>query len=126
MKRLWLAIGILAAIVTLCLSSILYQQRQTSKLLEQLDSVITAFDNRQTDHAYALAVVMKNDYQHHERLFSCFMAHDDLVECRESLALLPSLLRDGNAEEFHIESVRCRIHLQHLSDSELPTLQNIL
>lgn len=126
MKRLWLAIGIFAAILTLCLSTLLYQRRQIDRLIDDLDEVIAVFDDGDDARAHDLAVVLENDYTHRTRFFPLFMAHGDLIECRESLAILPSILKDGDAEEFHMESTRCRIQLERLAKSELPTLQNIL
>ncbi len=126
MKRLWLVGGIFAVILTLCLSTLLYQQKQTDVLVDDLDAVIAAYDNGENARAYELAVALDNDYNRRTRFFPCFMAHGDLIECRQSLAMLPSILKDGDAEEFHMESTRCRIQLERLATSELPTLQNIL
>ena len=126
MKRLWLAGGIFAAILTLCVSTLLYQQRQIDLLLDDLDAVVSAYDIGEDAHAYDLALTLEKDYSFRTRLFPLFMAHGDLIECRESLSLLPSILKDGDTEEFHMESTRCRIMLERLAASELPTLQNIL
>lgn len=126
MKRLWLAGGIFAVILALCLSTLLYQQRQTDMLLDNLDAVLTAYDNGEDKRAYELALALEDEYSRRTRFFPCFMAHGDLIECRQSLAMLPSILKDGDAEEFHMESTRCRIQLERLATSELPTLQNIL
>ena len=126
MKRLWLAVGIFATILTLCLSTLLYQRRQISRLIDDLDEVIAVFDGGDDARAHDLAVALEKDYSHRTRFFPLFMAHGDLIECRENLALLPSILKDGNTEEFHMESTRCRIQLERLAKSELPTLQNVL
>lgn len=126
MKRLWLAGGIFAAILTLCISTIVYQQRQIDVLLDGLDAVISAYDDADNTRAYDLARTLEEDYERRTRFLPCFMAHGDLIECRESISLLPSILQDGDAEEFHMESTRCRIMLKRLAASELPTLQNIL
>ncbi len=126
MKRLWLAGGIFAAILALCLSFLLYQQRQVDALLADLDGVITAFDSGDTDRAHALSRSLEDTFDRRTRYLPCFMAHGDLIECRESLALLPSILKDGDAEEFHMESTRCRRILERIVTSELPSLQNIL
>lgn len=126
MKRLWLVGGIFVAILTLCLSTLLYEQRQVDILLDGLDGVITAFDDGDDARAYTLALALEEDYERRTRFFPYFMAHGDLIECRESLSLLPSILKDGDTEEFHMESTRCRIMLERLAASELPTWQNIL
>ncbi len=126
MKRLWLAVGICAAIFTLCLSTLFYQQRQVKFLLAELDGVIAAYADGGDAPGHTLAQTLETEYEHRTRFFPYFMAHGDLIECRESLSLLPSILKDGDTEEFHMESTRCRIMLERLAASELPTWQNIL
>ncbi len=126
MNRLWLAGGIFAAILALCLSTLLYQRRQSKVLLDDLDAVIAAYDAGEQQRAYELATELEKNFQRQTRLFPCFMAHGILNECRESLALLPSILKEDNAEEFRMESSRCRVQLERLVTSELPILENIL
>jgi hypothetical protein len=126
MKRLWLAVGIFAAILALCLTSLIHQRRQINILLEELDAVIAAFEEGDAEHALLLSHTLEDDFAYRTRYFPVFMAHDNLAECRESLALIPSILKDGDAEEFHMESTRCRVMLERIASSELPTLQNIL
>lgn len=126
MKRLWLVGGIFAAILILCVSTLLYQQRQMDILLDELDGVIAAFDDGDNARAYTLSLALEQDYERRTRFFPCFMAHGDLIECRESLSLLPSILKDGDTEEFHMESTRCRTMFERLAKSELPIIENIL
>ncbi len=126
MKRIWLALGIFSVILTLCILSLTYQQRQVNVLLDELETVVTVYNTGDTQRAHALALELEQEYTRRTRLFPLFMAHGDLMECREGLALLPSILKDGDTEEFHMESTRCRIQLEKLAKSELPILQNIL
>ena len=126
MKRLWLVGGIFAVIATLCVSSLIYQRRQMDMLIDELNAVVAAYDQGEEARAYELAVALEEDYVRRTRLFPCFMAHGDLIQCRENLALLPSILKDGDSEEFYMESTRCRVQLEMLAASEMPTLQNIL
>lgn len=126
MKRLWLAIGIFVAIIALCVTTLVHQRRQIDRLQNELDEVISTYNDGDNVRAYDLAVALEKDYTHRTRFFPLFMAHGDLIECRESFALLPSILQDGDTEEFHMESTRCRILLERLVKSDLPTLQNVL
>ena len=126
MKRLWLAGGIFAAIIALCLTSLFYQRRETKALLEDLDTVIAAYNAGEQQRAYELASELDDSFEQRTRFFTYFMAHGSLNECRESLALLPSILEEDNAEEFRMESARCRVQLERLAISELPILENIL
>ncbi len=126
MKRLWLAGGLFAAVILLCTAALMYQQNRVNGLLQQLTAVDDAYDDNALEQAHALALDLCDSYDRSTALFPCFMSHADLVGCRESVVLLPSILKDGNAEEFHMESARCRAQLERLITAELPTIQNIL
>ncbi len=124
MKRIWLAGGLFAAVILLCVSTLRYQQRQIKSLLHDLDAIEAAFDTGENAHTLALQFIDR--YDRNTRLFPCFMSHSDLVGCRESIVLLPSILEDGNPEEFRMESARCRAQLEKLISIEMPSWQNIL
>ncbi len=126
MKRLWLAGGLLAAVVALCAGTLYFQHRQVTGLLGALDAVETAYAADDPALAHTLATRLCVRYDRDTALFPCFMSHSDLVGCRESVRLLPSILKDGNAEEFHMEVARCRAQLEQLIRLELPSWQNIL
>ncbi len=126
MKRLWLAGGLFGIVLILCVTTLRFQQRHITELLHTLEAVDTAFTDDALDKAHTLAIQLEADYDRRTALFPCFMNHDDLIACRESVRLLPSILKDGNAEEFHMESARCRAHLERLIESEQLTWQTIL
>lgn len=126
MKRLWIAGGIFAAIIILCVTTLYHQQRQVQTLLTRLDDVIAVYDSGDADSAYILAEELQEDFDRRTRLFPCFMSHNDLAGCRESVVLLPAILREGNPEEFRMEAARCRAQFERLLTVETPSLQNIL
>lgn len=125
MKRLWIAIGILAVVLSLCIAALVYQRRQVFILIAHLENVIAAYENGMAEEAYLLAVDLMHEYDERTRLFPYFLNHNDLTGCRESVVLLPSILRDGDAQEFRMESARCRAQLEFLLSIETPTAQNI-
>lgn len=126
MKRLWIAVGILAVVLTLCITTLIYQRRQITILLAHLDNVIAAYEDGVPEYAYTLAINLTQEFDDRTRYFPCFLSHNDLSGCREAIVILPSILREKNAEEFRMESSRCRAQLEFLLGIETPTLQNIL
>ncbi len=126
MKRLWLAGALFGAVILVCITAAGHRQQQTGALLAILDTVDEAVANEDIHAAHALAQSLCDEFHRRTVLFPCFMSHDDLSACRESIQLLPSILKDGNAEEFHMESARCRYHLNQLITEELPLWRNIL
>ena len=125
MKRLWLAGGIFAIIITLCIVTVQFQRKQVQALISDLDMIDAAFDEKENERAYTLSLALFEDFEKRTYLFPCFMSHNDLIGCRESVAILPSILKDGDAEEFHMESSRCRAQFERLLEVETPNLQNI-
>ena len=126
MKRLWIAGGIFVIITALCIATLFHQQRQTRILLIQIDDIVAAHDNGDNDLAYALATALEKDFDKRTWLFPCFMSHNDLIGCRESVVLLPAILQEDNPEEFRMEAARCRAQFERLLKVETPSLQNIL
>ena len=125
MKRLWLAGGIFAVIISLCIVTLQFQRKQVKTLIFDLDMIDAAFAEKDNERAYALSLALIDEFERRTYLFPCFMSHNDLIGCRESVAILPSILKDGDAEEFHMESARCRAQFERLLDVETPNLQNI-
>ena len=126
MKRLWIAVGIFTVIITLCVTAFYHQRRQIQALLTELDGVVAAFDSDNLENAHGLAVALAEDFEHRTRLVPYFMSHGDLNNCHESVLLLAAILEDNDAEEFRMESARCRAQLTQLLKKESPTLKNIL
>ena len=126
MKRLWVAVTLLALAAGLCVGASLYQHHCIDQMLNTLDLLERAYSAEQKQSALALARQLVKDYQQAGRLLYCFIAHSDLAESQETIALLPALLQEGKQEEFQMELARLREQLRYLRDIDDPLPQNIL
>ncbi len=126
MKRLWLAVGVLVAAISLCAVTQRYQHVQIDALSAQLDLLETAVRTDGTENTVGLAQQFLAEYEQRTRLFPCFMSHNDLSGCYETVAALPTLLETGHTEEVYQEISRCRAQLKRLREVEAPSLQNVL
>lgn len=126
MKRLYIALALLAAVATVCVGGHWYQHRQINQMLNRLDQIETAARNGDTDHAAQLAEAFAADYRKISDRISCYVPHGELRESRETAALLPSLLRQNSRDELWMELARLRSQLKYIQQVDDPSLQNIL
>lgn len=127
MRRLWVAVALLTLATGLCVGASLYQHRHIDQMLSSLERLEAAYTHGQTDQALTIAEQLANDYKAVGQVFYCFVAHSDLAESQETVALIPALLREqGPQEELKMEIARLREQLLHLRGIDDPLLQNIL
>ena len=126
MKRLYIAAVLLAAVAVLCALTHLYHRQQIDRMLIAIDRIEETYRLGDTDRAVKIAEDFAADYQHISDRISCYVPHGELRESRETAALLPTLLREGEREELFMEMTRLRAQLLYIRKVDDPTLQNIL
>ena len=99
MKRLWIAAALLAIAMGLCAVTTLYQHRQIDRLTATLDRLETAYDAGDMPEAKRLAEQVVADYTAIGKILYCFVAHSDLADSEETVAMLPALIRQDGEEE---------------------------
>ena len=126
MKRLWIAVVILCGVVALCGGSSRYRHRSVAKMLDTLDQLEQAVATGNAADAEQLAEELTRYYEQCSRMLLCYTTHSDMTESQETVALLPTLLRQGNEDELQMEIARLRAELDYLRQIDDPLLQNIL
>ncbi|MBR2319691.1 MAG: DUF4363 family protein [Clostridia bacterium] len=126
MKRLYIALLLLVAVVAVCVLSHSYLHRQIDRMLSHLDSIETLARAGDTHRAVQQAEEFSAAYQRVCDRISCYVAHNELRESRETAALLPTLLRRQNEDELWMELARLRSQLLYIRYVDNPNLQNIL
>ena len=125
MKRLWLALFLLAVATGLCVTSQRYLHRQTGALLSTLTALEDSYRAGDMAAATDWAARLAEEYPRRMGLMDCFVAHSDLADSRETAALLPSILEQDHREELLMETARLREQLRHLQGIDRPTFRNI-
>lgn len=126
MKRIYLAVALLLGVAMLCVGAHRYQHVQIDRMLDDLSRIEAAARRGDTDAAVRDARRFAAEYQRVSDWISCYVAHDELRESRETAALIPVLLEDGNGEELFLEIARLRAQLNHIRAIDDPLPQNVL
>ncbi len=126
MKRLWIAAALQAEEAGLCIGTARYHHRRAEALLGTLERLEAAYTAGEQDRALALAELLVADFERADRVMSCFVAHGDLAAARETVGLLPALVRHGDEAELWMEISRLRRALTHLRTVNDPLLHNLL
>lgn len=126
MKRLYVAVVLLAAVIMLCVVTHLYQHGEIDDMLAALDGIETTARRGDMAAALSQAEAFAADYQRVSDRVSCYVSHSELRESRETAALLPALLEQGDSEELYMEIFRLRSQLLYIRQVDDPILRNIL
>lgn len=124
MKRITVALSLLAIIGVLCGVTLSAQRRAVDDLLDDIDAIQQTFpaDEKETLRQTRQLV---EDFRTKTRFFPLFMHHSDLSKIEETAVMLPVMLETGEEEHFQAELARCRNMLEKLAELEIPTLENI-
>ncbi len=126
MKRLYVAVTLLTAVITACILTHLYQHRQMDRMIATLDRIEALYRSGDTETAVTTAEGFAATYQRVCDRISCYVAHNELRESRETVAILPTLLKEHGEEDLYMEIARLRAQLLYVRQVDDPLLQNIL
>ena len=73
-----------------------------------------------------MAQDITNRWQEQQSLISTCINHDRLEEIGQTIISMKTFLEQGQIEDFLVESEIAKVQLNHLKDTELPTIENIL
>lgn len=126
MKRIYIALLLLITVVFLCVLTHRYLHNEIDRMLTVLDSIEHTARQGDTAGALSQATSFATDYQRVSDWISCYVSHSELRESRETAALLPALLEQGDSEELYMEIFRLRSQLQNIQSVDDPIFRNIL
>ena len=126
MKRIYIALALLAAVAALCVGAHLYLHAQTDRMLTALDGIEAAYRKGDVAAAQKQAQDFATEYRRVSDWVSCYVAHSELRESRETAALLPALIANGDRNGLYMEMARLRAQLEYIRQVDDPILRNIL
>lgn len=126
MKRVLLALSLLALVLAACAGSLIYQQRQINRLEALTDGLENAYRSGEMDECVQKAKELADYFIRCSRVFSCYMSHNELNESLDTVVALAATLEEDNPEEFLLELAKFRQQLAQLWQIEIPHLNNIL
>ena len=126
MKRIYIALALLAAVAALCVGSHLYLHAQTERMLTALNAIEDAYGKGDAEAAKRQAQDFAAAYRRVSDWVSCYVAHGELRESRETAALLPTLVANNDRNGLYMEIARLRAQLEYIRQVDDPILRNIL
>ena len=126
MKRMWIAIGLVAAVIATCCYCLFTLSKLKDEFLLELDrlySLNAAGDNEKTAEA---AKELTDLWLQKLHIFCRIVRHTQLDHVTLAIARFESLARYGENGELAAEIDRCKILLDDIWDSERPLIRNIL
>lgn len=124
MKRIWAAVGIAAAMLTLCALLLAQTRSVTDRLYAQLDLLCAAEEGDPSGRQLAeeLCAMWEKD----EKKLSLHIRHSELEEVTRSFAQLKSALSVGEYELFRMACDDARVSVDHLLEEARLSWKNII
>lgn len=126
MKRVWVALVMMCTVFALCITELIIANKMTDHLSETLEKAQNCVKEQQIEQALQYSDRVAEDWEHYHKILSMFLIHDRLEQIDQSLAVLDTNLKCEQYDDFLSEASRTTAQLEHIKDTELPTIQNIL
>ena len=126
MKRVILALVLLAVVAGLCGLSLHPQVSSAGYLLTMTDKLEEAYRTGDMEQCQRLARQFTEDFREQTRYFPFFMRHGDIWAIEDTVIALPVYLETEDLQHFLSELIKCRSQLEKLYQLELPLPENIL
>lgn len=125
MKRIYIALVLLAVITASCVGTLILEKKQLQDMIDMTREMEHLCRQGDIGAAREAADTLKREFTGRTRTFALFLRHNELLEIEESVLLLPLYLELHEEEHFLAEAARCRLFLQKQMDMDMPSLQNI-
>lgn len=126
MKRVIFSIILLAIIIAGCMVEISFLDSTIISLTENIKNTETLINSDEMDKAIEKNNSTLKIWSNRKNLISTFIDHHHIQEIDETLAIMRALLENNQSEDFFSESSRVINQMEHLKDTEVPSIENIL
>ena len=126
MKRIWIAITALVIIVGLCIGEIIWISNVTDNIKTQMDSVNELVSDGNIEEAKSLSEEILDEWDNIHNKLAVFIDHNSLEGIDQSMDVIDTCLVTNNIPQFYIEVAKIDALLEDLTDTEMPSLYNIL
>ena len=126
MKKLWLGLGLLAALLALGLCVLGMMKEKSNRAGEALERAAAAAEAGDMALATEAAARARQYWQASTPAVDAVTSHEETDEMLRGLAELLALGRGGSREEFLALCARLRVIAAHLGEMERPRWYNVL
>ena len=126
MKRLWIAVGILAVILSISGWSLYHLEVTTDQMGAELDTIAQTIAQQDFEKLQQQIETFLQNWDNHEQMLTRYIHRDELDTITDCVFRLSALERHGEYTELAVEIDRLRHLILHVRSCELPTFGNIL
>ena len=126
MKRLYIAISLIAAAVFICAFSSRTVEKSASQMQRELEAIGSLIYEDKTGEAERSLEKTKQTWKKSETLFSFIVDADKIEEMSVGFSMIIAHLKDGN-KEHALERLReCELLLGEITENEKLSVKNIM
>lgn len=126
MKRLWMAVLLLGALVALCLGNAWYSLTLTNQLAHQLTQAQSLVEQDQWEPARTLTQEVYDSWNNHHFYLHVFLRHSDTDQILRTFRQVLQYLELEEVDQYVAANADLTAQLELLSEMEQPSLVNIL
>lgn len=126
MKRFITSIILFFLTIGACLIETIFLNNTVNNFTQDINYIIQNANNKNIDKALQLANDINIKWQEQQAFISTFINHDRLEDISQSIISLKASLHQQQIEDFFVECEITKSQLNHLKDTEFPSIQNIL
>ncbi len=126
MKRVGIALALLAVVIVLSGGALILQRTATRKLIASCDELMIIYQNEDIETCREAARSLSRDLEDDMRWFPFFLKHERMESIFQQAGALPYLVSDDDPADFFSSLAAIRVQLEILMDNEWPTPENIL
>jgi len=126
MKRVRIAVALLAVVVVLSGGALMLQHRATRALVASCNELIEIYESGDIDGCRKAAEELSARLEKDMRWFPFFLKHERMESIFQQAGALPHLVNDDDPADFFSSLAIMRVQLEILMDNEWPTPENIM
>ena len=126
MKRIRIAVALLALVIALSIGALSLQNRATERLIDRCNELVDIYQHGDVEECRRKAQKLSEDMDKDMRWFPFFLEHERMESIFQQAGALPYLVDDNDPADFFAALASIRVQLGILMDSEWPTPENIL
>lgn len=124
MIRVKISLGIIAAIIILCVSGFFMIKHKTTHVIEMIDHTKSLSDSEKIEEALNYADKLISEWDNFHTLASVFINNDKISVAQNSISRLKALIESKN-DELNAEYDTAKSSLMWIIESEIPRFTNI-
>lgn len=126
MKRLWMAVLLMAVLVGLCLGNAWYSLTLTRQLAQQLTQAQSLVEQDQWEPARIMTQEVYDRWNNHHFYLHVFLRHSDTDQILRTFRQVLQYLQLEELDQYAAANADLTAQLELLAEMEQPSLVNIL